>query len=196
MIINLVRHPKAGGNVIKGREDVPPDHGWEESTIELGERLLSFGPIDAVLTSNLRRARLPAEKLVVYFKDKGRAVDLVVSELFIERDVGYFSGMTFEEFDRLYPGKHPHEHIFGLDEIPDGEPIVKVYERINLARARYFDPHVSSGGRLVVSGHGWWINHCMNDMTQVKKPYNKIPNLGVVVLEYDGKIARELPFKK
>ena len=195
MIIDFVRHPKAGGNVIKGREDVPPDTGWEDSIIELGERLQSFVPIDVVLTSHLRRARLPAEKIIEYFRDKGRAVDLVVSELFIERDVGYFSGMTFEEFNRIYPGKHPHEHIFGLDEILGGESQVKVYERIDLARRRYFDPYVPSSGGLIVLGHGWWINHCINYMTQVTKSYNKIPNLGVVVLEYDGKIAREVPFK-
>lgn len=158
---------------------------------ELTKKLVQTCSIDAVLTSDLERARIPAERIAEYLlREKGMNTPLIISEVFRERDVGVFSGMGLNEFKAAYPGKHPQSYIFGLDEIINGEPKAKVYERIESAKTGYFDTYAPDS-TIVILGHLWWFNYCRNYMLrEYSRPYNEIPNLGRLVLEYNKKCLK------
>lgn len=118
-------------------------------------------PIDEIITSDLVRAVATASPL-------GRlaGLPLVESAAVRERDVGAFTGLSFEEVQSRYPGGW--ERLLSRDPNyapPGGESHVECGRRV----ARFIDdlcarrPH----GRVVVFSHGVAINHMLRHIVGV-----------------------------
>lgn len=196
LTLYLLRHPKTQGqqDIIKGHEDIGLEDGWEQGVDELAERLHRTGPIDAVMASDLQRARFPALRIAGYLEQaQQRKIDLFVSELLRERNAGCYARKRFHQIDAN--GKNPHDYIFEMNEITGGESRAQVYERIDLVKTRYLDKY-QGNGRIIIVNHGWLINHWRNhELGDDSIPYNRMPNLGVLCLVLDGQSAREIPFR-
>lgn len=193
-VIYLIRHPPTqGGNIIKGHDNLPLVDGWENDLESLEQKLYFHRPFHAILASDLDRSIVPAMHLLAYFQVvQGKNIDFISTPLLRERNVGHFSGKPFREIPS--GGKHPHEYIFEQDNIPGGESKSEVYARIRSVEAQHvqkYHPH----GNVISLGHGWfnnyWRNHALGNHSL---SYNNMPPLGVLVLELNGKSAREIPF--
>jgi alpha-ribazole phosphatase len=131
-----------------GYSDIELSATGYRQVARLRDRLADDG-IDAVYTSDLRRALVTAEVV-----SSGRKVDIVVCPELREINYGKVEGLTFEEIERLYPEVAESISNFSLQmKFPGGEDFEELVERVN----KFLDElenHASSQSILIVSHSG------------------------------------------
>jgi broad specificity phosphatase PhoE len=162
----LIRHGQSmrveAGEAVYSHRPVPLTDTGEEQARRLA-RELSDVPLDAIYTSDLRRAAQTAEAVAA-----GRGVGPIVEPGMREVSLGDFEGMTLErvrtEHPRFAPwlevafaGKfptaefhHPHNLRF-----PSGDSVLDIYGRVRRTFRRIVNSHL--GGNVAIVSHGWVI---------------------------------------
>ena len=144
----LVRHGETDWNRerrFQGHADQPLNEAGREQARELAE-ILAGEDIDAVYSSDLRRARETAEILA------GRLdAEVVALRELREIDVGSWQGLSWPEIEERHPdgAARWHRDGHGWD---GGESYVQLGERIVRALQDIAARH--PGGRVLVVGHG------------------------------------------
>lgn len=180
----LIRHPKTlgGENIIKGHLDVGLESGWETDVDALAAELANKGIFNAFFSSDLQRARLPAERIVAYLRNRQKKpLEFKSMELLRERNVGILQGKKREDVDTKRKGFI--DYILGEEYISGGESKSEAIERVKTFVAKYLQKYVNSGGRVGIVGHGWWINYLINFLlNDYSGHYNQIKNLEMIRL--------------
>ncbi len=100
MNVFFVRHGLTEWNLqgrAQGLEDIELNEGGMKQAVFCGEALRDFEPIDCIVTSPLKRARVTAEHIAQYHRN----VPFLVINDFTERDLGLLSGKTGAEMDDI-----------------------------------------------------------------------------------------------
>jgi probable phosphoglycerate mutase len=143
----LVRHGATEHSAAKrfsGRNDLPLDERGREQASRLAQR--PFGPVDAVVSSPLRRAVQTAEAIAAPL---GRPVETV--DDLVEADFGVWEGLTFAEAAEV-DGPLLREWQGRIDVAPPGgESFAAVGARVDRARAELVDRYPDS--TVVVVSH-------------------------------------------
>jgi broad specificity phosphatase PhoE len=145
----LVRHGETDWNADRrwqGRDDPPLNERGLEQARELAGTLEGEA-IDALYTSDLRRALMTAEVLA-----ERLGLELRPLQELREIDVGSWSGLTFEELSERYPeqvARHLESWGSGWE---DGERPEQLTERVVAALRRIAAEHPD--GRVLVVVHG------------------------------------------
>ena len=169
----LVRHGESEWNAI-GRWQ-----GWADPPLsDLGRRQAAVGSravgaVDAIVSSDLRRARQTAE---IIAGELGIG-PVVVDAALRERDAGPWTGLTRREIEEQWPGwiaegKRPD----GYEE--DGSVLERVMPALRVLEA--------AGAAVLVVTHGGVIGAVERDL---REPRSRTPNLGGRVVDVeDGRL--------
>jgi broad specificity phosphatase PhoE len=142
----LLRHGESTWNAEhrwQGQSDPPLTRRGEQQARDAVASLVELGPFDAVVASNLQRARRTGELLA-----QGASLELgpAVAAL-AERYASAWEGLTADEIELRYPG------YLAAGRRPDGyEGDGEVVERVCRAIASLAERH--PGGRVLVVSHG------------------------------------------
>jgi broad specificity phosphatase PhoE len=145
----LVRHGETDWNAERrwqGRDDPPLNELGLQQARELADEL-EGEDVDALYTSDLRRALMTAEVLA-----ERLGLDVRSLPALREIDVGSWSGLTFEELSERYPeqvARHVESWGTGWE---DGETPDQLTERVLAALRRIASDHPA--GRVLVVAHG------------------------------------------
>ena len=211
----LMRHNQSEANrlrIIQGQSDPPPADGNEDKVYTVAVQLFQEArPIDAVYTSDLKRAkdhaRLIADYLRVHYPrlHTDHRVDYFENELLRERARGPLEGaryrvsnngltIAFKEGLSFPDGQNTKtfpefetidQYLYSLDDPNLGEDRNAIGERITAFRERYLRPYERRGGKLLIMGHSHWINHARNLLmggTVTSRSYEPLDNLASIRL--------------
>lgn len=194
--IILMRHNESydnRANVIQGQRDTPPVDGNQHRLYETANRLVEEErPIDAVYTSDLRRAKDHARLIADFLRSHysglhpGHTVDYFENDLLRERARGPLEGARYvvdnsgltimlEEGKtitlpdgqttqtlRLPKFQSVDEYLWSLDDPKLGEDRAAIAERIARFRDLYLKAYERRGGKLLLMGHSHWIHPARN----------------------------------
>ncbi|MGB0114786.1 MAG: histidine phosphatase family protein [Ilumatobacteraceae bacterium] len=177
----LVRHGESIWNAARrwqGRADPPLSERGEEQARAAARALAAHGPFDAVVTSNLQRARQTGELLAA-----GASIELgdAVTDL-QERSAGEWQGLTRVEIEERYPG------FLASGERPPGyEPDQAVIDRALAALAT-----IAGAGdrRLVVVSHGGVIHALERHVLGTDHDWLRLDNLDARRFEFADGVLR------
>ena len=122
----LVRHGESAWNAEgrwQGWADPPPSPMGEAQATAVPQSLAG-GEFQAVVTSDLQRARRTAEVVAA-----GLGLPLEVETGLRERDVGRWEGLTAAEIEERWPGALAAWHSGALASPPGGEPDRRLSDR-------------------------------------------------------------------
>lgn len=122
-------------------------------------------PLDAIYSSDLRRARETAEILA-----ERHALEVVLDAGLREVDVGSWSGLTRTEIEERFPG----------GERPDGETREQHAARILAAVERIARQH--PGGSILLVSHGGTLRAVHDHVAG--EPLHPIPNCAVLEIDF------------
>ncbi len=149
MRLLLVRHGDTeSGSTLRywGQTDI----GLSTAGLRQAERLrhrLAAEKIDAIYTSNLRRASVTAEVIAA-----GHQLDVVGCAELNEVDFGKIEGLTFDEIGRLYPEVTESWVSWSLElKFPDGESFDQFNKRVKKFLSR-LEKH-APGETILIVGH-------------------------------------------
>ncbi|MBV9820696.1 MAG: bifunctional RNase H/acid phosphatase [Actinobacteria bacterium] len=145
----LVRHGVTAYSVERrfaGRSDLEltPD-GLEQARLVAG-RIAELGPVDAVVSSPLRRARQTAQQIADRL-----GLDVAVEEGMVETDFGDWDGYTYAEVSRRWPDELARWLADPAVAPPSGESFETVTRRVRRARDRILARH--AGQTVAVVSH-------------------------------------------
>ena len=191
----LMRHNESYDNrdrVIQGQRDPLPVDGNQDKVYEIAGQLVKEEiPIDAIYTSDLRRAKDHARLIADFLRARypplhpGHTLDYFENELLRERARGPLEGARYQVTDNgltivleegksialpnsqpsqaiIYPFKTMDDFLYSLDDPNLGENRLAIAERISAFRERYLKPYERRGGKILIMGHSHWINHARN----------------------------------
>jgi len=165
--ILLARHGETEWNRIgryQGWADPPLNDTGREQARLLADQLRST-PVDAVYSSDLRRARETAEILAA-----PHGVPVVVEPGLREVNVGAWSGLTRAEVERRFPG----------GERPGGETRKQHAARVLAAAERIARAH--PGERILLVSHGGTMRALRTHVSD--EPHHPIANCAVLELHF------------
>ena len=149
----LIRHGQTDWNVsgrIQGQSDVPLNVVGEEQVVALAQGLAST-PIDAVYTSDLKRARATAEAMV-----DPHGLDIRLEPRLREVHFGEWEGFTYEELLGRIPGFSEAWDAWKADRVhrapPGGESLIQFSERVEAAMDDVRAAHPD--GNVAIVSHG------------------------------------------
>jgi probable phosphoglycerate mutase len=152
--IILARHGETDWNRegrFQGHADPPLNESGREQARQLAAALADE-PVDAIYSSDLRRAHETAEIVAGH-----KGMDVVVDRDLRERDVGEWSGLTLPEIEERYPDelRRFREEGVAVGESRDAlaERIVAALRRIAAAHPRGTILVVTHGGALRTLRH-------------------------------------------
>jgi probable phosphoglycerate mutase len=185
----LIRHGETDWNRakrIQGNTDIPLNTVGIEQARRLALRLTSE-PIDAVLSSDLLRAKQTAEALAAQI-DKPMIVDTALRE----RGFGIFESLTADEIKQRYPldfGRwqaREWEYV-----IPNGESLAQFYGRIRAAFDRLGPQY--AGSTIAAVTHGGVLDcvyRLATDMPVTEPRSHPLLNAAINRLRYDLDLKR------
>lgn len=144
----LIRHGQTDWNAahrMQGHEDVPLNNIGLQQAKLLARRLATL-QIDAIYCSDLSRAAETAKIL-----GSAHAIMPTADQIWRERDVGHFKGLTWSEVLLRYPQVR-QELSAGRLSPPSGENSHFLYERAKKAYLGLLDRHQQ--GTVAVVSHG------------------------------------------
>ena len=164
MTLYVIRHGESESNVQGkwgGQYNTPLTSKGLEQAKQSADNLADIN-FEIIVSSSLIRVRQTAEII-----QKKVSVPLILSDDFVERNMGVYEGLTQEEIMRKYPDLWNRHCTRALDDAPtNGKTYRQFHARINNALIKlkedYFDKNV-----LLVT-HGFVarvINWCCNDMS-------------------------------
>ena len=172
----LVRHGESTWNA-RGRWQ-----GWADPPLtDLGRAQAeaaapAAAPVDAVVSSDLQRARVTAE-LMAAVLDVG---DVRVEVDLRERDVGDFTGLTRAEIEARWPGVLSKGNASIARDPRFGETVEALATRVHGALARL--AATFAGQRVLVVTHGGVVRNLERSFGVEPDP---LPNLGGVEVVVD-----------
>lgn len=184
-----MRHGETDWNIVRrlqGHEDIPLNAAGLQQA-RATARALSAGTLDAVVSSDLMRARQTAEAIAV-------ASGYTVTEdtALRERCYGAFEGMVDDEIRRTYPQAYADWRGRVLDaRFPAGQRVAETlqefYDRTTQAIARIGDAY--AGQRIAVVAHGGVLEclyrHATKTSIGLKRDF-AIHNASISRLAWDG----------
>ncbi len=151
----------------QGHADPPLNEAGRAQARELAERLQDV-PLDAVYSSDLRRAHETAEIIAA-----AKGLPVVVEPGLREIDVGSWSGLTRSEIEERFPGAEHH----------DGETREEHLERVVATVDRIARAH--PGERVLIVSHGGSLRVLRRHA--IGEPVHPIANCAVYELRFrDG----------
>jgi broad specificity phosphatase PhoE len=147
-ILLLARHGQSDWNAARrwqGLADRPLTEHGREQALALAARLAHI-ELDAVYSSNLRRARETAEAVA-----RTQGLEVVEVPDLAEVDVGSWSGLTREEAEERFPDGY-RRWLDGRPGWDDGETYEQMADRV-LAAVRAIAAE-SEGDRALIVAHG------------------------------------------
>jgi broad specificity phosphatase PhoE/ribonuclease HI len=145
----LVRHGStvhSPSRRYSGRNDLPLSELGEKQASALAERAGSFGPVSAVITSPLPRARQTAAAMAAVLN-----VALEVADGLIETDFGEWEGLSGDEVKAKWPAEHA-AWLASVDVAPPGgETFSAVATRVHRTLTEIVAAH--AGETVVLVSH-------------------------------------------
>jgi broad specificity phosphatase PhoE/ribonuclease HI len=129
-----------------GRNDLALSELGASQAAALGRRASSFGPVAAVISSPLRRARETAAPIAATL---GCPVE--VAEGLVETDFGTWEGLTMAEVQERWPADHAAWLASPEQAPPGGESFTEVARRVRRARDEIIAAH--PGETVVLVSH-------------------------------------------
>jgi broad specificity phosphatase PhoE len=166
----LVRHGESTWNAT-GRWQ-----GWADPPLsDLGRAQAeaaapAAAPVDAVVSSDLQRARETASIIAAILELEG---DVDVEPDLRERDVGDFTGLTRAEIEERWPGVLAQGNASIARDPRFGESVEALAERVDAALRRLATAY--AGQRVVVVTHGGVVRNLERAFGVEPDP---LPNLG------------------
>jgi broad specificity phosphatase PhoE len=151
MVIYLIRHGETDWNRqnrLQGIEDIELNENGVRQSAACA-RAFQGVPVDCVLTSPLKRAKVTAD-IIADLLHIGPAV---VEQGLTERDFGKLSGLSYQD----------RETLFARNEDPCMEPRETVIGRFMGVLYRYIDADVA--GSIAVVSHGASINVILSHLS-------------------------------
>lgn len=151
MVIYLIRHGETDWNRqnrLQGIEDIELNETGLLQSKQCADAFIGV-PVDLILTSPLKRAKVTAE-IIAETLDAG---PVVVEPGLTERDFGKLSGMSFEDRETLYA----HTAVPGM------EPRETVIERFMDVLYRHID--ADAAHNIVIVSHGASINVILSHLS-------------------------------
>jgi broad specificity phosphatase PhoE len=146
--ILLARHGESDWNRNgrwQGHADRPLTEVGRRQAHELAERL-AYTDLDAIYSSDLRRARETAEII-----GRTQGLDVKTTPALREVDVGSWSGLTRAEAEQRFPQAY-HRWLAGEEGWDDGETYDQLSDRVLAAVREIAAAH--PGERVLVLAHG------------------------------------------
>jgi len=165
--ILLARHGETDWNREgrwQGWADPPLNDAGREQARTLAEQLRTT-PVDAVYSSDLRRARETAEIVAAPHE-----VPVITDPGLREIDIGSWSGLTRAEIEERFPD----------GTRPDGETRVQHQARVVATVERIAREH--AGARLLIVSHGGTMRALRAHASDA--PFHPIDNCGVIELHF------------
>lgn len=145
----LVRHGQTEWNCqqrYQGHSDVPLDTTGEQQALQLAGRL-SREPIDAVFSSDLKRAAATARPIAARHR-----LDVQHTLRLREMNFGAFEGLTYTEVQSTYPQDLAAWEANRNQPPPGGESFARLIDRLSAFGAEVRDS--CSTQNVLVVGHG------------------------------------------
>jgi probable phosphoglycerate mutase len=145
----LLRHGVTEYTLAKrfaGRSDAEVVTAGIDQAARAARRVAELGPVDAVVTSPLRRARQTAQAVADLLGLKAE-----VSNDFVETDFGEWDGLTYAEVQQRWPGDLARWLADPAVAPPGGESFEQVTRRVRRARDRVLAAH--AGRTVAVISH-------------------------------------------
>jgi broad specificity phosphatase PhoE len=171
----LVRHGESTWNA-QGRWQ-----GWADAPLsDLGRAQAeaaapAAAPVDAVVSSDLQRARVTAELMAVVLEVDGVHVEPDLRE----RDVGDFTGLTRAEIEERWPGALSPRFSATARDPRFGESVDELNARVNAALARLAARY--AGQRVLVITHGGVVRNLERSFGVEPEPLPNLAGREVVV---------------
>ena len=191
----LIRHGEAEGNVLpffQGTLDTALTEKGVQQTACLAARFRDI-PLDAIITSPLRRARVTAETINQY-----HGLPLTVEPDLHELDGGDMEGVPVREIAVRFPAEDHvwNTHIWDF-QAPHGESMAQVWTRISALMERLAQTH--AGKTVAVCAHGCVIRCFLcyvecGDITRLPEQ-GWADNTAVSLVEYDTETGWRVVFK-
>jgi broad specificity phosphatase PhoE len=172
----LVRHGESTWNA-RGRWQ-----GWADPPLtDLGRAQAeaaapAAAPVDAVVSSDLQRARVTAELMAAVLDVGAVHIDADLRE----RDVGNFTGLTRAEIEERWPGVLSRGNASIARDPRFGETVEALATRVDAALARL--AATFAGPRVLVVTHGGVVRNLERSFGVEPDP---LPNLGGVEVVVD-----------
>lgn len=147
--IFLIRHGEveSPGGVFYGQQDVPLSRQGREQT-RLAARNLSGVAIRAVIASDLSRCRALAREI-----SSIHTVEPIITPELREVDFGEWTGLTWQEIERGYPGEFTRRMAnLATYRPPGGESLEDVRERVMPVIIKLAQDY--TGDAVAVAAHG------------------------------------------
>ena len=196
--IVLVRHAETKFNshgMIQGQLDTLLQPGFGPEVDQVADRLaLEDGPPSVVYSSDLKRTNITAHRLAGRLRKRhGYRFDHVSTPALRERGQGGLEGKSFgEAYPELDPGQ-VYGHLFQADDVPNGESLQDVQNRLNHFIADYLPRHNGTG--IVVSHLLFGMNYLTNSLTGqgiLAGGYTAFSNLSIARLVLEARNYREI----
>jgi probable phosphoglycerate mutase len=145
----LVRHGVTEYSVAKrfaGRSDLELTEAGHEQARRVAGRIAELGPVDALISSPLRRTRQTAQQLADRLQ-----LPVLIEEGMIETDFGDWDGYTFAEVSQKWPAELQRWLADPSVAPPAGESFETVTRRVRRARDRILARY--SGKTVAVVSH-------------------------------------------
>jgi probable phosphoglycerate mutase len=145
----LLRHGVTEHSIGKrfaGRSDLDLTPEGVEQAKRAARRVSDLGPIDALVSSPLRRARQTAAQIA-----EVTGLEIAIEDDFVEADFGDWDGHTFAEVQRQWPEELQAWLADPAVAPPNGESFAAVTRRVRRARGRLLAAH--AGKRIAVVSH-------------------------------------------
>lgn len=172
MKLYIIRHGETDWNValrLQGREDIPLNTTGIKQAEACGAAMSSV-KLDLIISSPLQRAYRTAEIIQSYQEN----TPVLADSLFIERDFGNLSGMTYKE-----------RKVFMADHESVGlESRASVSQRICTGLRQYTQKGYEA---VAVVSHGGLINQLLADYSagRIGSGKTRLKNACISVLEYE-----------
>jgi probable phosphoglycerate mutase len=189
--ILLIRHGETEWNVqnrAAGQADIPLNARGQQQALEVAQELKERYPeLKAFYSSDLQRAMQTANACAHLFHSTVIPI-LALREL----DSGEATGLTTKEILDQYAAKQaemqkerPHQlPRWDFTAIPGQETYNQVLARVKPAIVELALQH--PGETIALFGHSGVIRVILLDALQSKEDHYKIPNCGIIELQYDG----------
>jgi Fructose-2,6-bisphosphatase len=164
MRLYVVRHGQSESNMQGkwgGHYNTPLTSKGLEQAKQLSDKLTDTN-FEIIISSSLIRARQTAEII-----QERVNVPLISSDVFMERNMGVYEGLTQEEIMGKYPDLWNRHCTRSLDDAPtNGETYRKFHTRINKALIKLKEDYSDKNVLLVTHGFvARVINWCCSDIS-------------------------------
>ncbi len=172
-----MRHGESEANRarrMQGRLDSPLTQHGQQQAAAIALRIGAEGPLDALYSSPLQRARQTAEAI-----GKRARLEPVLLDGLMETDIGHATGLTWAEFEARWPQHAGRIHRGTPDASwPGGETRQQVADRVGNVARWIMSAHPQGGTVVVVSHFGtlrWLLRHLV-PITAQADPAHRFDN--------------------